>query len=498
MSEDFAFLPYQIRWAMDQHPVIVAEKSRRIGFTWGTAGSAALNAMDASGHDTWYLGYNKPMSADFIEDVVYWADMFQAGLEQVDMGNVIYPYGKREECVFTYEARFASGNKVKALSSRPTELRGKGGDVIIDEAAHHKDLMSVLKSAMALTIQGARVMLISTHNGDLNPFNQYIEDVRAGKFDARIHTATFRQAIEEGFYRRMDQANGWPPSEEAQEEWVNGIYRRYGDDADEELDVIPNRGGAGYLSVQSIERAMPEERPVIRLSLDDDFALKDDQARETFILRWFATELAPLFWALPENLRHFMGQDFGRSHDKSALVPLTEAAGLTYDCPFVVELHNVPHTEQWLILKKSLEHLPNFAKCNMDARGNGEWLAEQAAKTFWDKVEPVKATDSYYNLNMPRMKQFFEDAIITVPRHVDVLRDLRSIETVKGVPKVPQGKTLPGTDGIERHGDVAMALFHAICATSSAGPAPASVSNEVPIRHYITGRRRTFFEKMGF
>ena len=171
-DEEYAFLPYQVRWASETHPVVIAEKSRRIGFTWGTAALCALNAMSSNGRDSWYVGYNRAMSAEFINDCAYWTEVFHGGLEALEMGDLIYPHGKREECIFTYQLRYASGHKIVALSSRPSELRGKGGDVIIDEAAFHRDLAELMKSAMALTIQGARVMVISTHDGDLNPFQR--------------------------------------------------------------------------------------------------------------------------------------------------------------------------------------------------------------------------------------------------------------------------------------------------------------------------------------
>lgn len=60
----------------------------------------------------------------------------------------------------------------------------------IDEAAFHERLAEVLKAALALTMWGAKVRLISTHNGIDNLFNQLITDSRAGKKRYSIHTIT--------------------------------------------------------------------------------------------------------------------------------------------------------------------------------------------------------------------------------------------------------------------------------------------------------------------
>ncbi|EOT8011973.1 hypothetical protein ACKY3E_005851, partial [Escherichia coli] len=84
-----------------------------------------------------------------------------------------------KEEILTYMIRFPnSGFKIQALSSRPSNLRGLQGDVVIDEAAFHESLDELLKAAMALTMWGARVRIISTHNGVDNLFNQYIQEAR--------------------------------------------------------------------------------------------------------------------------------------------------------------------------------------------------------------------------------------------------------------------------------------------------------------------------------
>ena len=83
--------------------------------------------------------------------------------------------------ILVYVIQFASGYKIKALSFNPSNLRGMQGNVIIDEAAFQADLAAVLKAALALTMWGNNVRLISTHNGIDNLFNTIITDSRAGK-----------------------------------------------------------------------------------------------------------------------------------------------------------------------------------------------------------------------------------------------------------------------------------------------------------------------------
>ena len=63
-------LPYQARLLQTtaQHQLVVVEKSRRIGMTWGVGADAVLSAgsaKDAGGMDVLYIGYNLDMAREF-------------------------------------------------------------------------------------------------------------------------------------------------------------------------------------------------------------------------------------------------------------------------------------------------------------------------------------------------------------------------------------------------------------------------------------------------
>ncbi|WP_237172075.1 hypothetical protein [Pandoraea norimbergensis] len=62
-----------------------------------------------------------------------------------------------------------------ALTSRPSNLRGRQGTIVIDEAAFHDQLSELLKAALAMLIWGGRVRVISTHNGTDNAFNELVK-----------------------------------------------------------------------------------------------------------------------------------------------------------------------------------------------------------------------------------------------------------------------------------------------------------------------------------
>ncbi|MEA8543131.1 hypothetical protein PZU20_32895, partial [Pseudomonas aeruginosa] len=158
--------------------------------------------------------------------------------------------GKKEE-ILTYMIRFPkTGRKIQALSSRPSNLRGLQGDVVIDEAAFHESLEELLKAALALTMWGNKVRLISTHNGVDNPFNTYIQDAREGRKDYSIHRITLDDAIAEGLYKRICYVTGQDWSPESEKAWRDGLYKNAPniESAEEEYGCVPKKSGGAYLS----------------------------------------------------------------------------------------------------------------------------------------------------------------------------------------------------------------------------------------------------------
>ena len=70
--------------------------------------------------------------------------------------------------ILSFTINFDSGHKIQAFTSNPRNLRSKGrpGErLVIDEAAFVDDIKELLKAAMAMTMWGGQIRIISTHNG---------------------------------------------------------------------------------------------------------------------------------------------------------------------------------------------------------------------------------------------------------------------------------------------------------------------------------------------
>ena len=447
-------LPYQQRWMADTSPVKVVEKSRRTGFSWGEAADDSLLASSTHGMDVFYVGYNKDMAQEFIEDCADWAKFYNMASSSVEE----FVFDDEDKDILAFRVRFASGYKIVALSSRPSNLRGKQGKIVIDEAAFHPELAELLKAALAMLMWGGRVVVISTHNGDANPFNEYITDIRAGKKPYSLHRVTLDDAMQEGLFQRICLRTGKPWSPEAEAAWRDDLVTNYGDGADEELFCIPRSGSGVFFSRGLIEGCMSDDIPVVRLKCRTEFEQESEQARRSVIEQWCEQKLEPLLARLEKHAPSYFGEDFGRSGDLTVIWPLQESGKLKCRTPFTVELRNVPFRQQEQILFYLVDRLPNFRAGAMDARGNGQALAEYAMQRYGEnRIARVMLSAEWYRDNMPRYKSAFEDTEIEIPKDGDILDDHRAVVMEKGVPRVPEADRGKGRDGLQRHGDSAIA-----------------------------------------
>lgn len=463
------FLKYQqvLMSTVSHYAVTVVEKSRRTGYSWAIAAEAAFTAAadkSAGGMDAFYIGYNLEMAREFIDYVADWAKQLQTAVVAVEETFWTDPDHPEKE-IKAFRVEFASGFKVLALPSVPRSLRGMQGMVIIDEAAFHDDLDELLKSAFALLIWGGRVVVISTHNGDANPFNTLVNDIRAGRKPYKLLRCTFDDALKDGLYKRICFTKGetWTPAKEAA--WREEIIGFYGDGADEELFCIPSEGSGTFLPLAILEKCMDPDIPVVRLAYPNSFAELPDHIREAECADWCERELLPLLKVLdPEKWRSVFGQDFGRTGDLSVIWPLLIGNDLKMRTPFTVELRNVPFRQQEQILYYIGDRLPRLSAGALDARGNGQYLAERAMQRWGANcISQVMLSVEWYRDNMPRYKAAFEDQMITMPRNDEVLADHRVIVMIQGVARVPE--RTKGKDGGKRHGDSAIAGALAVFAS---------------------------------
>jgi phage FluMu gp28-like protein len=503
-------LPYQgtIPALVRKYSILIYEKSRRIGLSYGVSPFAVIAAAFGypatddlpalPAQNVYYIGYNLDMAREFI---TYGADFAKAfdsvvvslppetatlegwqvnaagdGVEFVQ-GDVV---ADEAEGVFlfkdgstkglkTLRIDFPNGKSIAALPSTPRAVRGKQGIFIIDEAAFHDDLEGLIKAVLAALMWGGSVIIISTHDGDENYFNELINEIRSGKRSGHVERITINDALAQGLYKRICQVSGREWTAAAEGKWLADLELAYGDAAAEELYVIPSRGSGTYMARATIEAACSKLYPVIRLTCPKGHELADLEWRDSWIAEWLAETIVPLIAKMDPGKLSYFGDDFARNNDLSVMAVGQYDDMATLIVPFIIEMRNVPFREQKAVRSFVIEHLPIFAKANMDGRGNGQQMAEELGDDFGhDRIEAIKATQATYLTGFPRLKGRIEDRTILIPWAEGVIDDLRLIKLVRGVPMVvDRSDDKVDGDKAKRHGDSAIALMNLVCAADA-------------------------------
>jgi phage FluMu gp28-like protein len=455
---------HQLEWLEDKSDLKLGEKGRRCGITYAEALDDTLiaaSSRSAGGDNVFYIGDTKDKGREFIGYVAHFARV--VGKELVDVEEFLFEDERDDgtsRFISGYRVSFASGFRVEALSSRPENIRGLQGVVVIDEAAFHQDVRAVLDAVNALLIWGGRIRVISTHNGVLNPFNELIREAKAGKVPFSLHFIPFAKSVANGLFRRVCLLRGKPWSPEAEAAWEAQIRSAYGArtaQMHQELDAIPADAEGAALTRVAIEAIADRTVPVIRWLLPDDVKMMAPALRDAVVRDFCRERLAPVLATLDADRRHDLGSDFARTGDAAAAIVTEMGRDLIRRARLVLEMRNVPFEMQRDVLFYLQERLPRYGHGAFDASGNGAYIAEVSRQKFGERVSEIKLSQEWYRVNGSAYIEAFGDRTVTLAADEDVLRDHQALSYVGGIVKVPDDMRYKGEDGLTRHGDTAIA-----------------------------------------
>lgn len=398
------FCGFQRDWVLDTRRMKIAEKSRQIGWTWCSAYAVdRRHALAGYPLDTWATSRDEVQSLLFVEDAKKFANILQAGAE--DLGQMVVDDKDNSARIL----RFANDTRLFSMSSNPDAQAGKRGNRLADEFAVRKkpaDVKKLYEIMKPGATWGGMMEIFSTHRGSKNYFNTLIEEVKhkgnPKKFS--LHTVTLLKALQQGLlYKLQSKLAAIDPN-------------------DDRLDMDEQ----AYF--ESVRSEMPDEesfqQEYMCVPADDSTAFLDYQMIT-------ACEYHPSDqWEGLFGGKLYVGVDVGRVKDLTVIWVL-EKIHDTFYTRKVIELRNMKFSEQEAILYPILA-LPNMVRCCIDNTGIGRQFAERAQEKFGTyKIEPITFTMASKEEMAYPLREVFENGCIRIPERKEIRADLRSIKKIQ-------------------------------------------------------------------
>lgn len=134
-------------------------------------------------------------------------------------------------------------------------------------------------------MKGYQICLISTHRGQLNEFNQIVEEIKTGARKGSLHTIPLKLAIEEGVYRKVCKRAKIEWTEEGQREWEEEVRADYIGQEGNELDYQPSADGGQFFTSEMVRSCM-ELGKIVLWNLPDDFAKRSPDKQLEALKEW--------------------------------------------------------------------------------------------------------------------------------------------------------------------------------------------------------------------
>lgn len=392
--------PYQVRWILDDAALKLAEKSRRIGFSYADAYESVEGAVTNKG-DVWYSSADFTAAIEYMDYCRDFARVFNAVATYAEVEEVI-----EEKRINTLRLTFANGNKIVAGSSNPIFFRSKGGRAKLDEFAFHRDGRQLYKAAHATSqFWGHQLSAWSSHQGTGSYFNKLLTQARSGELKASVHRVTIHDAVEQGIVERIIMRKKRleeppAPDAKARQEWLDQM-RATCPDQDmwaEEYECQPSTDHGSLLNYEQIEQC-----EVKNLQLVEDLAAIKGEC--------------------------YAGFDVGRKSDRSVLW-VDQRVGDVFWTRALLVLEKMSFTAQQDVLDRLMANRAVKRLC-IDQTGLGMMLAE-LVQGRWGahRVEAVTFTNaSKSEMAMPFVRRF-QDRNARIPADAALREDLHSVRKI--------------------------------------------------------------------
>lgn len=438
---DSYFLDYQDTWIDDESPLKIAEKSRRVGFTYASSYRIFKKCMKrGAGFIQWVSSRDQLTAQEFIRDyIAKWckaANVVAMGMygDNVEMIDI-------KSGITAFLVVFPNGARIYSLSSTPEVFAGKGGDVFLDEVDLHKDPGRLIDMAMPCITWGGQLEIVSAYRVDGSKDTPFAKMVALARGEnpqgASLHRVTIHDAVAQGLVETINRATG-------KSETRDGFLRRM-------------RAMCRTLAAwESQYECKTQDAGGKLLTIGALSACEMDSAQIQAVLA--ANPKAP----------RFAGYDVARRVHGAAWHEYA-LVGVTL---FLADRH-VHHDESFEVQESRIrarlndESAPRIARMAIDSTGLGMQMAERLCKAFPGRVDAVNLESHRRHELCMMLRDRFDLKRIVIPADDQLRADLNApliTAAANGATRVVV-PAFEGSDGEISHADEFMA---AVLANSAA------------------------------
>jgi phage FluMu gp28-like protein len=330
------------------------------------------------------ISHRENASKLVIDDCQYWIDHL------ISMGLTKSKYWEQLRGTIRY---LPNNSTIVALPCIPRVIRGRKGDVFIDEAAHIPDplLRQILAAAKPLSTWGGKITLISS------PFGSGIYSDLCKDPSWKLHTTDIHTATDEGLYRVICEQSGQPkPSREDELKWVEDLIKSAGVFAPQEyLCQDLGDSSSNWLSPNSVLNHIPIIYPN-----------------------------SPVAYQLAISGPHSIGVDVGVS-ESPTVISFAVESGIAQ----IIEVRNwnIPQINQ---LVKSLinSYTTTIA---IDSNGIGRGLADSLADEY-ENVVHAPNTSQWFSSHVTQFLSAVWSGSFSISNDPTILSDLNGVSMGNG------------------------------------------------------------------
>lgn len=406
--DDTPFKPdwWQAHYLKSDDRFLIANKSRRIGWSYITAVKGLVTALDPalSGYTKQYVSYSLE---DAVEKIRIATEFYDSIPESARPKKLV----SRTRTHLEFLDR--NGRSISRLISLPCKQpRGKGGDISLDEYAFHQKDDEIYTAALPIISRGGNLEIGSTPFGNKGKFFEIVSDkTRYPKYKRYNIPWYMSPALCSDVRTAMADVNLTTEQRVAKygTEIVRDILRSLPiEDFQQEYECAYRDELAAFIPLSMIRACTPvgDDEIVPYRNLDD------------FILAYRPETHGSLY----------AGYDVGRTNDKSELTIVGHYPGenirTVWGC---ISLKGARFEDQEKLLVRTIKELP-IHRLAMDSTGLGMDLAERMTKKFNRKVEACTFTTEFKEAIANAIWLSFDSLSIILPADRDLQEQIHSIK----------------------------------------------------------------------